>query len=89
MPTSRYYKEGLCAFCTPPIVQQLQSNKTFEYKRNSSKGDKTKWSLSDRFEKTVLINSVNETSTTDELSQWKPSVNKSRLPGSNKITTQI
>ncbi|CAF4012579.1 unnamed protein product [Rotaria sordida] len=40
------------------------------------------------FEKKI-DNSSNETPTNDELSKWKPSINKSRLPTTNKITTQI
>jgi len=41
------------------------------------------------FRKKNLTNSVNETSTTDELSKWKPSINKSRLVSSNKTTVQV
>ncbi len=40
------------------------------------------------FKKKFLTNFINAT-TTDELSQWQSSLNKSRLPSSNKITTQI
>ncbi|CAF1121801.1 unnamed protein product [Adineta steineri] len=43
--------------------------------------------FSNPFRKKVITIPENETSTTDELSKWKPSVNKSRLPASNKITT--
>jgi chromosome transmission fidelity protein 4 len=41
------------------------------------------------FRKKNLTNSTNETSTTDELSKWKPSINKSRLATSNKTTIQV
>jgi len=35
-----------------------------------------------------LPNPATEKSTTDELSKWKPSINKSRLVSSNKTTIQ-
>jgi len=41
------------------------------------------------FRKKIATNSVNESSTTDELSKWKPSINKSRLVSSNKTTVQV
>jgi len=40
------------------------------------------------FRKKNLPNPANEKSTTDELSKWKPSINKSRLVSSNKTTIQ-
>ncbi|CAF1271941.1 unnamed protein product [Adineta steineri] len=43
--------------------------------------------FSNPFRKKVITIPDSETSTTDELSKWKPSVNKSRLPASNKTTT--
>ena len=39
------------------------------------------------FRKKNAANSANESSTTDELSKWKPSINKSRLSSTNKTTT--
>jgi hypothetical protein len=41
------------------------------------------------FRKKIATNSGNESSTTDELSKWKPSINKSRLVSSNKTTVQV
>ncbi|CAF1268324.1 unnamed protein product [Rotaria sp. Silwood1] len=41
------------------------------------------------FRKKKLTNSTNETLANDELSKWKPSINKSRLPTTNKTTPQI
>jgi len=41
------------------------------------------------FRKKALANPINESTATDELSKWKPSVNKSRLPSSNKTNIQV
>jgi hypothetical protein len=41
------------------------------------------------FRKKTLANPINESTATDELSKWKPSVNKSRLPSTNKTTIQV
>jgi hypothetical protein len=45
--------------------------------------------FSNPFRKKALAKSVNETTTTDELSKWKPSVNKSRLSSTNKTAITI
>jgi hypothetical protein len=41
------------------------------------------------FKTKVVTNPVNKTSTTDELSKWKPAITKSRLSSSNKTTIWV
>ncbi|CAF1250109.1 unnamed protein product [Rotaria sordida] len=59
-----------------------------ELKQTRSKVEITNVPFNNPFRKKKLTNSTNETSTNDELSQWKPSINKSRLPSSNKTIPQ-
>lgn len=41
------------------------------------------------FRKKKLLNPSDESTSNDELSKWKPSINKSRLSSSNKTTVQV
>jgi len=66
------------------------SSSTFEeIKQIRPKVSTSNGPFNNPFRKKNLTNSVNETSTTDELSKWKPSINKSRLVSSNKTTVQV
>ncbi|CAF4330200.1 unnamed protein product, partial [Rotaria sp. Silwood2] len=60
-----------------------------EIKQTRTKIETTNAPFNNPFRKKKLANSINEISTNDELSQWKPSINKSRLLTSNKTTPQI
>ncbi|CAF3113835.1 unnamed protein product, partial [Rotaria sp. Silwood2] len=60
-----------------------------DIKQTRTKIETTNAPFNNPFRKKKLANSTNETSTNDELSQWKPSINKSRLSTSNKTTPQI
>ena len=56
-------------------------------KTNQTKVQTSNAPFSNPFRKKNLPNPSNDTSSTDELSKWKPSINKSRLATSNKPTT--
>jgi acetylornithine deacetylase/succinyl-diaminopimelate desuccinylase-like protein len=60
-----------------------------EVKQTRPKATTSNGPFSNPFRKKLATNSSNESSATDELSKWKPSVNKSRLPSSNKTTIQV
>jgi len=67
----------------------ISSSSTFEeIKQIRPKVSTLNGPFNNPFRKKNLTNSVNETSTTDELSKWKPSINKSRIVSSNKTTVQ-
>lgn len=58
-------------------------------KQTRSKVETTNVPFSNPFRKKKIENSSNESSTNDEFSKWKPSINKSRLSSSNKTTVQV
>jgi len=91
-------KEIQCSSSPPPLLPSYSSlsssisisSSTFEeIKQIRSKVSTSNGPFNNPFRKKNLTNSVNETSTTDELSKWKPSINKSRLVSSNKTTVQV
>ena len=68
------------------------SSSVFEppIKRNQPKVSTSNGPFNNPFRKIKNpANPTNETSTNDELSKWKPSINKSRLATSNKTTPQV
>ena len=66
------------------------SSTTFEEnKQTRPKVSTSNGPFSNPFRKKNLVNSNTESSTTDELSKWKPSINKSRLISTNKTTIQV
>jgi hypothetical protein len=74
----------------PPLPSYSKSSSTFEEtKQIRPKVSTSNAPFNNPFRKKNLTNSVNETSNTDELSKWKPSIQKSRLGSSNKTTIQV
>ena len=68
----------------------ISHSSTFEeIKQTWPKMSASNASFTNPFRKKALTNSINETSTTDELSKWKPSVNKARRSSSNRSTIQV
>jgi hypothetical protein len=84
-------KEIQRSLSPPPLLPSYSSSSsTFEeIKQIRPKVSTSNGPFNNPFRKKNLTNSVNETSTTDELSKWKPSINKSRLVSSNKTTVQV
>jgi hypothetical protein len=70
---------------SPPLSTSSTTSSIFEeIKQTRSKVSTTTALFNNPFRKKVVINFVNETSATDELSKCKPSIYKSRLSSSNK-----
>ncbi len=75
---------------SPPPSKTISILSTFEeIKPTRPKISTSNIPFNNPFRRKNLTNSVNETSTTDELSKWKPSINKSRLVSSNKTIIQV
>ncbi|CAF1604661.1 unnamed protein product [Rotaria magnacalcarata] len=67
----------------------ISFSSTFEeIKSKRAKVETTNAPFNNPFRKKKLINTPNETSTNDEFSQWKPTINKTRLSSTNKTTVQ-
>jgi hypothetical protein len=71
------------------LTISISSSIIQEIKQTRPKVSTTNISFNNSFRKKVVTNSVNETSTTDELSKWKLSIHKSRFSSSNKIIIQV
>jgi len=74
---------------SPPPSSYSSSSTFEEIKQIRPKISTSNGPFNNLFSKKNRTNSVNETSITDELSKWKPSINKSRLVSSNKTRVQV
>ena len=80
---------------SPPLPVTTSSTISFTssifepIKTNQTKVPTSSAPFTNPFRKKNVTTSSNDTSASDELSKWKPSINKSRLATSNKTTPQV